>query len=160
MIANGLWFPTSSLGCLRFNAVFIYFWRPFFDALLPQYWPKWGLPLSPLVPAPFTPVWACPPSIPCMELPRHRQYFLWIPSTHTVPDMMLHHPFDVHLWLAGAGRWGRQKVQIPLHDLGELFSGDTIKNTHSGGCSCHVPGLRGKALSFSPWRMIFAVSFS
>ena len=35
----------------------------------------------------------------------------------------------------------------------------TLNNSGESGHPCHVPDLRGKALSFSPLRMILAVGF-
>uniref|UniRef100_A0ABI7YN82 Secreted protein n=1 Tax=Felis catus TaxID=9685 RepID=A0ABI7YN82_FELCA len=39
-------------------------------------------------------------------------------------------------------------------------SNTMLNNSRESGHPCHVPDLRGKALSFSPLRMIFAVGFS
>ena len=39
-------------------------------------------------------------------------------------------------------------------------SSTMLNNSGDSGHPCHVPDLRGKALSFSPLRMIFAVGFS
>ena len=39
-------------------------------------------------------------------------------------------------------------------------SNTMLNNSGESGHPCHVPVLNGKAVSFSPWRMIFAVGFS
>uniref|UniRef100_A0ABI7YIJ9 Secreted protein n=1 Tax=Felis catus TaxID=9685 RepID=A0ABI7YIJ9_FELCA len=39
-------------------------------------------------------------------------------------------------------------------------SNTMLNNSGESGHPCHVPDLRGKALSFSPLRMILAVGFS
>ena len=38
-------------------------------------------------------------------------------------------------------------------------SSTMLKSSGQSGHPCHVPDLRGKALSFSPLRIIFAVGF-
>ena len=38
-------------------------------------------------------------------------------------------------------------------------SSTMLDNSGESGPPCHVPDLRGKALRFSPLRMIFAVGF-
>ena len=39
-------------------------------------------------------------------------------------------------------------------------SSSMLNNSGESGHPCHAPDLRGKALSFSPLRMIFTVGFS
>ena len=39
-------------------------------------------------------------------------------------------------------------------------SSTMLNNSGESGHPCHVPDLKGKAFSFSPLRMIFAVGFS
>ena len=39
-------------------------------------------------------------------------------------------------------------------------SNTMLNNTGESGHPCHIPDFRGKALSFSPLRMILAVGFS
>ena len=39
-------------------------------------------------------------------------------------------------------------------------SSTMLNNSGESGHPCHVPDLKGKALTFSPLRMIFAVGFS
>jgi len=39
-------------------------------------------------------------------------------------------------------------------------SGTMLNNSGESGNPCHVPDLKGKALTSSPLRMIFAVGFS
>ena len=39
-------------------------------------------------------------------------------------------------------------------------SSTMLNSSRESGHFCHVPDLRGKALGFSPLRMIFAVGFS
>ena len=40
------------------------------------------------------------------------------------------------------------------------ISSTMLNNNSESGHPCHVPDLKGKALSFSPLRMIFTVGFS
>ena len=45
--------------------------------------------------------------------------------------------------------------------IAEVRTSSTVLNSSGeSGHPCHAPDLRGKALSFSPLRMIFTVGFS
>ena len=54
---------------------------------------------------------------------------------------------------------------MPFNSLGSLIaeawtSSTMLNRSGDSGHPCHVPDFRGKALSFSPWRVLFAIGFS
>ena len=56
-------------------------------------------------------------------------------------------------------------IQMPFISfcclIAEVRTSSTMLNSSGdGGHPCHVPDLRGKALNFSPLRMIFTVGFT